>query len=136
MTFFEKKVRPVLVDNCYNCHSANTNARGGLRVDVYPDADKLGKQFKYASSRSVPFVAIVGKALQRNRLQAEGSLTAPAEGGDDLVERQDEIDVVRCSAQPGHQPSQHLLPTGPQEGVLDVRAREAGVTRHDRGSVA
>ncbi len=32
----------------------------GLRVDVYPDADKLGKQFKYASSRGVPFVAIVG----------------------------------------------------------------------------
>src|SRR6478735_6826200 len=34
--------------------------RGGVRVDVYPDADKLGKQFKYASSRAVPFVAIVG----------------------------------------------------------------------------
>jgi cytochrome c553 len=31
--FFEKRVRPVLVDNCYNCHSANTNAKGGLRVD-------------------------------------------------------------------------------------------------------
>jgi histidyl-tRNA synthetase len=32
----------------------------GLRVDVYPEADKLGKQFKYASGRNVPFVAIVG----------------------------------------------------------------------------
>jgi histidyl-tRNA synthetase len=32
----------------------------GLRVDVYPDADKIGKQFKYASSRNVPFVAIIG----------------------------------------------------------------------------
>jgi len=32
----------------------------GLRVDIYPEADKLGKQFKYASSRNVPFVAIVG----------------------------------------------------------------------------
>jgi Protein of unknown function (DUF1553)/Protein of unknown function (DUF1549)/Planctomycete cytochrome C len=31
--FFEKKVRPVLVSNCYTCHSANTNAKGGLRVD-------------------------------------------------------------------------------------------------------
>ncbi|MGE3804496.1 MAG: PSD1 and planctomycete cytochrome C domain-containing protein [Gemmataceae bacterium] len=31
--FFEKKVRPVLVKHCYNCHSANTNTRGGLRVD-------------------------------------------------------------------------------------------------------
>jgi len=34
--------------------------RGGLRVDVYPEADKIGKQFKYASSRHVPCVAVVG----------------------------------------------------------------------------
>jgi histidyl-tRNA synthetase len=34
--------------------------RAGLRVEVYPEADKLGKQFKYASSRNVRFVAIVG----------------------------------------------------------------------------
>jgi cytochrome c553 len=31
--FFEKKVRPILVTNCYTCHSADTNAKGGLRVD-------------------------------------------------------------------------------------------------------
>ena len=31
--FFEKKIRPLLADNCYNCHSANTNSHGGLRVD-------------------------------------------------------------------------------------------------------
>jgi hypothetical protein len=30
---FERRVRPLLVDNCYNCHSANTKAAGGLRVD-------------------------------------------------------------------------------------------------------
>jgi histidyl-tRNA synthetase len=34
--------------------------QGGLRVDVYPELDKLGKQVKYASIRKVPFVAIVG----------------------------------------------------------------------------
>src|SRR6266446_6955932 len=32
----------------------------GLRVDVYPEADKMGKQFKYASSRGIPFVLIFG----------------------------------------------------------------------------
>jgi histidyl-tRNA synthetase len=32
----------------------------GLRVDLYPEADKLGKQFKHASSRNAPFVAILG----------------------------------------------------------------------------
>jgi cytochrome c553 len=33
LEFFERKVRPILVNNCYNCHSANTNSKGGLRVD-------------------------------------------------------------------------------------------------------
>ena len=34
---------------------------GGLRVDVYPDGrDKMGKQFKYASGRGVPFVVVAG----------------------------------------------------------------------------
>jgi histidyl-tRNA synthetase len=40
--------------------------RADLRVDVYPEADKLGKQFKYASSRHVPFVAIVGDDERQN----------------------------------------------------------------------
>ena len=33
----------------------------GLRVDLYTDADKLGKQFKYASQLGVPFVAVIGE---------------------------------------------------------------------------
>jgi histidyl-tRNA synthetase len=36
-------------------------AAPALRVDVYPEADKLGKQFKYASSRGVSFVVILGE---------------------------------------------------------------------------
>jgi histidyl-tRNA synthetase len=32
----------------------------GLRVLVYPDADKLGKQIKYADERGIPFVALLG----------------------------------------------------------------------------
>lgn len=31
--FFEKKVRPILADHCYQCHSADTNSQGKLRVD-------------------------------------------------------------------------------------------------------
>jgi len=34
--------------------------REGLRVDVYPEVDKVGKQFKYASGRGVPLVAVLG----------------------------------------------------------------------------
>jgi histidyl-tRNA synthetase len=43
--------------------------RAGLRVDVYPEADKLGKQFKYASSRGVPLVVVIGdEELKRDEV--------------------------------------------------------------------
>jgi histidyl-tRNA synthetase len=32
----------------------------GLRVEVYPEPDKLGKQFKYASARGARYVLVVG----------------------------------------------------------------------------
>lgn len=34
----------------------------GLRVTVYPEADKLGKQMKYADSIKVPFTCILGES--------------------------------------------------------------------------
>src|SRR6266704_3622568 len=40
----------------------------GLRVDVYPEADKLAKQFKYASARGIQFVTVIG---QDERLRGE-----------------------------------------------------------------
>jgi len=33
VAFFETKVRPVLAERCYTCHSADTKPAGGLRVD-------------------------------------------------------------------------------------------------------
>jgi histidyl-tRNA synthetase len=35
--------------------------KAGLRVLVYPDAEKIGKQIKYADSRGIPFVALLGE---------------------------------------------------------------------------
>ena len=33
--FFESKIRPVLVESCYKCHSATSSkVRGGLMVDT------------------------------------------------------------------------------------------------------
>jgi histidyl-tRNA synthetase len=40
--------------------------QAGLRVDVYPEADKPGKQFKYAASRQYPIVALAGADEQRD----------------------------------------------------------------------
>jgi hypothetical protein len=35
LAFFEKKIRPVLVDNCYKCHSAEADKiKGGLALDT------------------------------------------------------------------------------------------------------
>jgi histidyl-tRNA synthetase len=42
----------------------------GLRVDLFPDRDKVGKQMKHADARGFPFVAIVGPDEA-----AEGSVT-------------------------------------------------------------
>src|SRR5437764_1179240 len=35
LEFFEKKIRPVLIDKCYSCHSADAKKiKGGLRLDT------------------------------------------------------------------------------------------------------
>jgi histidyl-tRNA synthetase len=36
--------------------------KSGLRVLVYPEADKLGKQFKYADSINIPYVCVLGES--------------------------------------------------------------------------
>ncbi|HEY7314233.1 MAG TPA: PSD1 and planctomycete cytochrome C domain-containing protein [Gemmataceae bacterium] len=40
--FFEKKVRPVLVEHCYRCHSTATKQRGGLVLDTRQGVRKGG----------------------------------------------------------------------------------------------
>ena len=60
--------------------------RSGLRVDIYPDADKLGKQFKFASSRNVPYVAIVG---DDERAQGKVSIKDLRTGDQQTIDRGD-----------------------------------------------
>ena len=64
----------------------------GLRVEVYPDADKIGKQLKYASSRAIPFVTVVG-----DDELAKGVVTLKtlATGEQQVVPRADVADVVK-----------------------------------------
>ncbi len=33
---------------------------GGVRVEVYPEPDKLGKQMKYAAAKAIPYAAVLG----------------------------------------------------------------------------
>src|SRR5216684_2865071 len=43
LDFFEKKIRPILADKCYPCHSAKTpRPMGGLRLDTRDGVRKGG----------------------------------------------------------------------------------------------
>jgi histidyl-tRNA synthetase len=64
----------------------------GLRVDLYPEADKMGKQFKYASSRGIPFVAIIG---DDERARGEVAIKDMRSGEQQSVERDKVADAVR-----------------------------------------
>jgi histidyl-tRNA synthetase len=56
----------------------------GLRVDVYPEADKLGKQFKYAAARGVKFVTIQGGDERARGVVTVKNMTT---GAQEVVER-------------------------------------------------
>ena len=43
LEFFEKRVRPILADNCYSCHGGN-QPLGGLRLDTTEGIRKGGKR--------------------------------------------------------------------------------------------
>ncbi|MEP6903438.1 MAG: His/Gly/Thr/Pro-type tRNA ligase C-terminal domain-containing protein, partial [Actinomycetota bacterium] len=59
--------------------------QAGLRVLVYPETDKLGKQFKYADSINIPFVCVLGKTeLAENKVTLKNMQT----GAQETLERE------------------------------------------------
>lgn len=67
---------------------------GGVRVDVYPEADKMGKQFKYASARNIPFVAIVG---DDERAKGEVAIKDMKSGEQRSAKREGVAEAIRRS---------------------------------------
>ncbi|MDT7689361.1 MAG: histidyl-tRNA synthetase [Acidobacteriota bacterium] len=63
-----------------------------LRVDVYPEADKLGKQLKYASARGVPFVVVIG---DDERARGEVALKELKTGEQRTVKREEVGVLIR-----------------------------------------
>ena len=55
-----------------------------LAVEVYPDTDKLGKQFKYAADRGIPFVVVVGT---QEREQGQVTVKSLGTGAQEAVAR-------------------------------------------------
>jgi histidyl-tRNA synthetase len=64
----------------------------GLRVDLYPEADKLGKQFKYASARDIRFVVVIG---DEERTRGEVSIKDLRSGEQSTVKRDAIIDAIQ-----------------------------------------
>jgi histidyl-tRNA synthetase len=54
LTLFDQSTVPEVLKLAAELRAA------GIRVEVYPEPDKLGKQMKYASSRKIRFAAILG----------------------------------------------------------------------------
>lgn len=66
----------------------------GLRVALYPEPDKVGKQFKYASARLIPFVAVIG---DNERARGEVSIKDMRSGTQRSVKREDLAVTLRAS---------------------------------------
>ncbi len=64
---------------------ANELRQKGLRVFVYPEADKLAKQFKYAAQTNVSFVCVLGETeLRENKVTLKNMQT----GEQETIERE------------------------------------------------
>jgi histidyl-tRNA synthetase len=69
----------------------------GLRVDLYPETDKLGKQFKYASERGIPAVVVLG---DDERIRGEVAIKNMSTGEQRTVKRDEVAASIRREANP------------------------------------
>jgi histidyl-tRNA synthetase len=70
---------------------ANDLRSAGLRVTLYPEADKLGKQIKYADHIKVPFVCVLGES---EIAEAKVTLKNMKTGEQQTVERVSAADEI------------------------------------------
>lgn len=82
LAFFEKKVRPILVDRCYNCHSDAFKGAGGLRVDTgvgFFTGGNAGPAVSPGHPEQSLLVARLKSADPAKRMPQESKLPLPAE---------------------------------------------------------
>ena len=63
LEFFEKKIRPVLAEHCYACHSAAEKIKGGLRLDTR-DATLVGGDTGPAIEPGDPAASLLVEAIR------------------------------------------------------------------------
>jgi histidyl-tRNA synthetase len=100
---------------------ANEFRSKGLRVDLYPEADKLAKQFKYASARGIPFVAIIG---EDERLKGDVSIKDMRSGDQKSVARERVTEALQTLALRGR--VAELRSVGEADGSIKPGASPPG----------
>jgi len=81
LEFFESKVRPVLSENCFKCHSAREKIRGGLRLDGRAFALKggdTGPAVVPGHPDKSPLVKAIGYLDPELKMPPRGKLSADA----------------------------------------------------------
>jgi histidyl-tRNA synthetase len=73
---------------------ANDLRTAGLRVTLYPEPEKLGKQIKYADSINVPWVCVLGESEIADRLVSVKNMRT---GEQQTVEQKGLADHIRSS---------------------------------------
>jgi histidyl-tRNA synthetase len=66
--------------------------RAGIAAEIYPDASKIQKQFKYADARKIPFVAVIG---ENERAAGKIMLKNMQSGTQELVSLDELIEQIR-----------------------------------------
>ena len=52
----------------------------GIKTEVYPEIEKLGKQFKLANQKNIPYVAVIGESeIEQNKIQLKNMETGEQE---------------------------------------------------------
>lgn len=70
----------------------------GIRVTVYPEAEKLGKQFKYADSINIPYVCVLGDdEAARGKVKLKNMRTGEA----NLLDASEIARIVKTAAADG-----------------------------------
>src|ERR1043165_5137801 len=88
LEFFEKKIRPVLVERCYECHSAQAKKlKGKLRLDTKVDFEKGGESGALVTAGD-PDKSLIIKAIRYldEDLQMPPKQKLPAEQVKDFEE--------------------------------------------------
>ena len=88
LAFFEKKIRPVLVEHCYKCHSASSEkVKGGLLLDTREGIRKGGESGHAVVPGDLKESLLIS-ALKHNdfELPPKGRLPAAVAPGDPAPE--------------------------------------------------